>query len=522
MGQPGKGAIAKSPDKIDTRLVLYNFDIDGTSLKSEHTQWLDGEVVPLLKANPKATVSILGTASKSGNPDDNRKRSQRRAEEVQKYLISKGVSSAQVPNANVKGAGADLSKVSLKEYEGDRAVQLNINAPLTIEEVSFWNDSWTKKLGWDDIIGLDEATATVAPAPGTRSPIYTGTPINNVSVQVEATGAPRSFMPDRLTVQLSSRVPNLDKNGGKTTLSTPISRTFLRSPVQPKDPSRTWYRGFEAVANIGPFLAWDRGKVLEVALVVREGGTSDKKFRAALGGMTFRGRGVQSENTSAGSELDEIPDAKRLLQAGGVEVLEAKVVSVSGWELKSPSAARLIRSPADVLYYSGHGLHQEGCLALHGNFHGYSVDHYRCWAYPWDLLPYWKPPFDLGVLIIAGCSVLDLDKNGDVWARLLKAKGGPLDVILGYEAGAPYDSNGGDDIAAAMGVKIAAGLSEDQWVRAWLTINGTYHAWNAVGFDSRGRWWLDEPSRVSKGWHKYVPGTSDTVPFDIKGPKPIP
>src|SRR5262249_12493634 len=153
---------------------------------------------------------------------------------------------------------------------------------------------------------------------------------------------------------------------GQTTIKAPSTWYIpLSQKEQAKDPSRTWYRLSTPIDKVGRFLDVEVGKVPEVALVVREGGTSDKQFRDALG-WTFRGRGVQSESPN-GSERDETPDAKRLLQAAGVEVLEVKVVSRPGWDMKRSSVARLIRSPADVLYYSGHGLHKEGCLAIHCN-----------------------------------------------------------------------------------------------------------------------------------------------------------
>jgi hypothetical protein len=259
---------------------------------------------------------------------------------------------------------------------------------------------------------------------------------------------------------------------------------------------------------------------MELALVVREDGTSDDKFRGQLGSVAFRGRGEQADKSSSGSEQGQVPDAKRLFMAGGVEVLSATAVDGAGLILKNKPMSRLVRSPADIFYYSGHGLGREGCLAIHGDYHSASVEGYACWLNPSDLRPYWKAPFDVGVLILAGCSVLDLEKNGGEWVKLLKGKGGPLDVILGYEAGAPLDSNGGNDIALAMGKRVTASMTEDQWVRDWLDINGTFRAWNAVGFNSHGRWWID-PSSASKVWHK-LPGTSNSVSFDIEGPEPIP
>jgi hypothetical protein len=506
----GKGVITnKEEHRVEFTLLLYDFGIDNPKMEPDHGKWLD-DIIALAKANPQTEIRLRGSASKSGDAQHNRDPLSRgRAEAVAMYLVvEKKVNSKQVV---ITWTGADKSTSTLKEDERDRAVEVNVKAPVTIEEVTFWNDSWTKQLEWDDIIGLDENKPS--------SPGKMGIPINNVNLQVVASGAPRSLMPKSFRAKLRSTVPGKE-NWGKTTLTRPFELDIPLSSVIPKDSTRHWYRQSTPISQVGPFQSWQLGKILEVALVVREEGTSDLKFRIELGNVADRGRAEQTDKPSTGSEMSQVPDAKRLFMAGGVEVLSAFAVEDTGLILKNKPISRLVRSPADIFYYSGHGLGKEGCLAIHGNYHSASVDGYACWLNPSDLRAYWKNPFDLSVLIIAGCSVLNLDKSGGEWANLLKTKGGPLDVILGYEAAAPLDSNGGDDIASAMGKRVTANLTEYQWVRAWLDVNGSFRAWNAVGFNSLGRWWLD-PSTASKIWHK-LPGTSDSVSFDIKGPEPIP
>ena len=83
---------------------------------------------------------------------------------------------------------------------------------------------------------------------------------------------------------------------------------------------------------------------------------------------------------------------------------------------KKGVAKRLIRSPADVFYYSGDA-NDDGCLAIGKD----------CWGAQTDLKSYWQPPFDLEVLILAGCSVLNIsfpyglaNGPGTWWAPLLK------------------------------------------------------------------------------------------------------
>jgi hypothetical protein len=67
-------------------------------------------------------------------------------------------------------------------------------------------------------------------------------------------------------------------------------------------------------------------------------------------------------------------------------------------------------NPADVFYYSG-DCKDDGCLAIGKD----------CWISPMDLKGYWQPPFDLKVLILAGCPALHIDfPHG-----LVLGRGGP-------------------------------------------------------------------------------------------------
>jgi len=70
---------------------LYDFDIDGHDLKSSHKDWLNHDVVGHLKKSPELewNVFLEGTASYTGGIHHNVDLSQRRAEEVGKYLQAK-------------------------------------------------------------------------------------------------------------------------------------------------------------------------------------------------------------------------------------------------------------------------------------------------------------------------------------------------------------------------------------------------------------------------------------------------
>ena len=139
-----------------------------------------------------------------------------------------------------------------------------------------------------------------------------------------------------------------------------------------------------------------------------------------------------------------------------------------------------------------------------------------------DSESYWQPPFDLKVLILAGCSALNItfphatrdprtgirygiaNGPGTAWAPLLKRRGGSLTAILGYRDKAPFDRIEGKQIAALMGQKIAAGLHPDQWVQVWLElhVDSTMKRWpefrNAVGMDEKGYYRIEKRGAMAQ------------------------
>jgi len=74
-----------SPTSGDvTRVVLYNFDIDGAELKDRHRLYLDTNVIPLLKVG--GHVEVTGAGSRSGSTEHNLRLSERRARAVVEYM----------------------------------------------------------------------------------------------------------------------------------------------------------------------------------------------------------------------------------------------------------------------------------------------------------------------------------------------------------------------------------------------------------------------------------------------------
>jgi hypothetical protein len=383
--------------------------------------------------------------------------------------------------------------------------------PVTVERIALMRDGFTAEMDWnDDIIGLN---------------------VNGINIRIEASGEPLAQMPDTIRVNVTSRVANRDAGVATIPPASPLVWDVPRFGPDPADASRTFYQTSRSIWSAGFFLA--RDDVLEVATVVRPGGSSDALFRRALVGWTVRGRSTQPTTVvgRTGSSLEEIPDAFTLLQAAGVEVLSITLVPVPGQIVLSSEGKGLIRNPANIVYYSGHGKGSSNCLAIEvpGIFTSLGFLETTCWMGPSDLTPHWQGLADLDVFIIAGCSVLKIDfptffgspsGPGLAWSKLLAQKGGPLQALLGYGASAPKDTGAGtpgaidvgNTIATEMGIRITGGSLT--FVKDWLEVNAAHKAWNAVGMDGQGYWTIEAKREMGFLWH--------TGSFNIQGPRSIP
>src|SRR5262245_20611703 len=126
----------------------------------------------------------------------------------------------------------------------------------------------------------------------------------------------------------------------------------------------------------------------EVATVVRagKGATADVSFTAPLvkGGWAQRGFGRQpssKEGKSAvtGTLHPRRPDATALMLAGGVEVIEITAPPQKELVLQDAHTWAFLRSPADLFFYTGHGM--GGNLVLDPN--------HETWLTPEELLAHW-------------------------------------------------------------------------------------------------------------------------------------
>src|SRR5262249_2181356 len=107
--------------------------IDDATVKQQHRDWLDANVVQRLKLNPIGRVQMQGTTSRSGANSYNLELSRRRVAAVKAYLVSRGVRPDQV---DTSFAGEELSVSASPEDPRDRAVAVILEA-VPLPPVSF-------------------------------------------------------------------------------------------------------------------------------------------------------------------------------------------------------------------------------------------------------------------------------------------------------------------------------------------------------------------------------------------------
>jgi hypothetical protein len=113
---------------IDTRYsapgmlkaLLYNFDVDGDTVKQEHQLFLISKVASLLEGD-LGHVWMQGSASRSGSGSHNLVLSDRRVHNIAAILRSKGILDRQM---QLNAIGAQEAKNHIVEDESDRAVAL--------------------------------------------------------------------------------------------------------------------------------------------------------------------------------------------------------------------------------------------------------------------------------------------------------------------------------------------------------------------------------------------------------------
>jgi len=107
--------------------ILADFDIDGTRVKSDHTDWLDDHIVkPALarkSRNGVWVIDLTGRASQSASEEHNLQLSWRRVRAVQSYLMPR---LAGVPVQMFTGGQGEAKPYRVDEYEHemDRSVEV--------------------------------------------------------------------------------------------------------------------------------------------------------------------------------------------------------------------------------------------------------------------------------------------------------------------------------------------------------------------------------------------------------------
>lgn len=349
-----------------------------------------------------------------------------------------------------------------------------------IEEVAFVRYPSGPMIGWnDDAIGVQANDA--------------------VNIRVKLSGSP---LPNMVTIKLESRAPNQAK-----TLATMSQPKWFCMPKAIGQGPGVYYHSL-SLNDVGDFLATQNPKVLQLAMLHRANealaGASSSYLYFEKGGNWVM-RGVAELPTTAipgaGNEIKEIPAPLQLLRAGGVEVLQATVMNNQGWKSRKPGGekcSRLVRSPADVFYYTGHAKYDAFLVRTAGT--------YQPWYEFKALQNAWPRNMDTDVLVIAGCNALSF--GGDDLRPLLLSGKGPLRAVVGYamneeiknNAGkAPRDNQGGDNLAKRYAVLISKSQERD-YVKLWMDLhkelwktNHVSWALTAAALDSRGQFWQMNP-----------------------------
>lgn len=362
--------------------------------------------------------------------------------------------------------------------------------PTAIERIEIMNDGGSTPINpAQDVIGMS---------------------VERLNVRVKYKNGSGEAPPDSLEVEIRSREPNaVGKFDGWSQYNSTRGKN-IRHRLQRVNGH---YAGTIPLINTVFNLNMD--DVPELATVARPMATSDKAFREILKGkFGLRGAGYQPPflGQPTGDAKKRQPDSKQLFLAGGVEVLEVLIPEQEQITPASKPEERVawafVRSPADVVFYTGHGSWWNGNLILGG--------HHPDWLSPMDLLKHWtkprssmdlvKSPWDIDVLIINGCSVLfwnvygekveDKDRKsyGLDWARLLCTREGPLQAILGFRFTSPGDGTFGTTVARDMATAIRDELGNDysRYARRWMEICAKNKAtWTGAAIDTDGYYYIN-------------------------------
>lgn len=121
--------VAPEPKRIVLRGV--NFDYDKSNIKSQFVPILD-EAAQTLKDNPDITVSVEGHTDSIGSDEYNQRLSERRAQAVKQYLVSKGIDASRLSTAG-KGEQEPISPNTKDGRDNPEGRAMNRRAELKIQ-----------------------------------------------------------------------------------------------------------------------------------------------------------------------------------------------------------------------------------------------------------------------------------------------------------------------------------------------------------------------------------------------------
>jgi hypothetical protein len=354
----------------------------------------------------------------------------------------------------------------------------------------------------------------------------------NVRIDLDDTGVDPSAVPAEVRFTVMSYEPR-HRRPNKSSMHSPLTTSAQR------EGTTLSYKASVALSDLAPFMK-SADSLLEVATVIRKGGTSAPKFRAPLTASGWAVRGITMQGGISPGKgrgpVEHEPDPMLLFQAGGVEVLEVAVLAAPGLKVGPNARAwAFVRSPADVFFYSGHGAWWSCKLVWD---RGGNVDDRNNWAdflHPDDLVDFWskqsddilRSPMDLDVLIINGCGVLWWEPPppptpttpdsimpwtdtpcGPFWRRLLWCEEGPLIAILGYRDTAPLDAGGGDAVVQKMAqAMVSLKDNWDAYPMKWMQVNKDLgqKTWTAAAIDCKGYYYINKKEIRDSHTHQIRP-----------------
>ena len=277
-----------------------------------------------------------------------------------------------------------------------------------------------------------------------------------IAPQIESLAQCRQMFGDSFTIKTAGTCPD--------GVSVPIGNDATLANSSGKSEIRIT-KTRQQLKSLGLLPENDNDGVNEMAWmdIVETSGQSyaDSEAFASLG-YQFRGKATSDNAKTLESTPPNSAPSESFFKAAGCEVVTAEY---SGFV--SPKCQ--LMNQADIFYYSGHGHHDSNDLS--GGFTPAMA------ANKWDK--------DLNCVILAGCSVLDInDYNnnydddpqshqmspGKAWEQT-----GP-EVLLGYNYSSPGDAGGAPTRIVQSWISNRGSLGD---VDAWMEANAENRAWNA-------------------------------------------